>query len=401
MKDSLRVLVLNRCFPPEVGATGNIAEDFGRILSRSHTVTFLVGRPVEMERADSDYLTKRDVQNGFALERLWSTTFSHRRMLGRLANYVSYLFVALFRSLTIQPRPDVILAMTDPPLTCVIGAVVSIVRKCKFVYHIQDVHPDMALASGLINPGWAVSLWERLHRWALRQGDLLIVLGEDMKERMLAKGIRSSSIVVVCNGANRLEPITQTEHPTVKAIRGNYPFIVMHAGNLGYAGSWDAFVEAVHSLKDANVGVVFVGEGTRRSFLESLTKELPYVRFFPYFPESDLPFVLAAGDIQVVSIKRGLEGLVVPSKLYSILMCGRPVLAVAPESSAICRLVDDHSCGLKADPDDPQAICDQLLFARDHPEELKNMASRSRKLGLQCDRRILGEDFVHAIESVV
>ena len=401
MNRSLNVIVLNRCFPPEIGATGKVAKDLGRILAQRHSTTFLVGRPVETGQPQPYSLLRRTHQEGFTVERLGSTVFSHRRMIGRVLNYLTYFVLALFRCLTFRPRPDVVIAMTDPPLACVIGLLTALFRKCKFVYNIQDLHPDMALAAGLVRPGWVVAVWERLHQWVLRRGDLIVVPGEDMKERLLSKGVRFESIAVVRNGSEPIDPLSQPEHPVVKEIRRNFPFVLIHAGNLGFAGSWETILNAAKLLTGENIGIVFVGDGVLRSQLESLSKNLAHVRFLDYRPQEDLPYVLGAGDLHVVTLKRGLEGLVVPSKMYPILMSGRPILAITPERSDVSRLVRESQCGLVADPDNAVSIAKSVLFARDHPEEVTKMAARAREFGVGFSRNDLAKEFVHAIEKVV
>ena len=400
MNPSLNIVILNRCFPPEIGATGKVARNLGRVLAHRHYTTFLVGRPVGSDGRQPYALFRQERQEGFTIERLGSTGFTHRSMTGRFVNYLSYLCLALFRSLTLRPKPDVVIAMTDPPLTCVVGRLTARFRKCRFVYNIQDLHPDMALAAGLVRPGWVVAMWERLHRWALRRGDLIVVPGEDMKERLVSKGVPVRSIAVVRNGSEPIGPPSNGDHPVVKAIRRNYPFVLVHAGNLGFAGSWETIIEAARLLTDENVGIVFVGDGTVRPRLESHTKGLPHVQFLNYWPQQDLPYVLEAGDLYIVTLKRGLEGLVVPSKTYPILMSGRPILAITPEESDISRLVKESQCGLIADPDDAASIVRSVLFARDHPEEISKMASRARDLGQQFNRNALAKEFVQAIEHV-
>ena len=403
MTPPLKLLILNRCFPPEVGATGKVAKDLGRTLGQNHMTTFLVGRPVSMatDQGDPYKVFHQEIQNGCTIERLGSTAWSHRHMAGRLFNYVSYMCLALIRCLTIKPKPDVIIAMTDPPLACLVGLFTALFRKCKFVYNIRDLHPDMALAAGLVKPGRLVSVWERLHRWILSRGDLIVVLGEDMKERIISKGVKVESVVVVRDGSEPLEASLQPGHPVINEIRCDFPFVLVHAGNLGFAGSWETILEAARLLTNENIGIVFVGDGVLRSKLEALSKGLSHVRFLDYLPQKELPYVLGAGDLHVVTVKSGLEGLVVPSKMYPILMCGRPILAITPELSDVSRLVRESQCGLVADPDDPVSVVQRVLFARDHPEELSRMASRAGNLGKRFNRNVLANDFVRAIEEVV
>ena len=233
-------------------------------------------------------------------------------------------------------------------------------------------------------------MWERLHRWALTGADLVVVLGEDMKERILSKGVKNESIVVVRDGSETIEPIEKKEHQVLKTIRRDFPFILLHAGNLGFAGSWKTIVEAARQLAHEDIGIVFIGDGVQRPQLESDTKDLSHVRFLDYLPKKDLPYVLGAGDLHVVTVKEGLEGLVVPSKMYPIFMSGRPILSISPEGSDVSRLVREYRCGLLAKPNDVEAVVQHVLFARNHPEELTRMGDRARDLGKQFDRKDFG-----------
>ena len=125
----------------------------------------------------------------------------------------------------------------------------------------------------------------------------------------------------------------------IRTIRGNFKFVLLHAGNLGFYGAWETLITAVRNLEADGVGLVFVGEGAQRAHVEALAREAKNVRFLPFFPASKIPSVLAAPDAHVITVKRGLEGVVVPSKMYGILAAGKPIIAVAPEETDVgCHL---------------------------------------------------------------
>jgi glycosyltransferase involved in cell wall biosynthesis len=149
-----------------------------------------------------------------------------------------------------------------------------------------------------------------------------------------------------------------------------------------------------------NVGLVFVGEGAQRPFLEQKASSIRNVRFLPFRPLEEVPYVLASADLHVVTVKEGMEGLVVPSKVYPILMAGRPVLAVAPLGSDIARIVEKYRCGLVASPNEPQAVAKALLWARDHPEDLAEMGRRAREASALFDRQTLVQEFVKTIDNL-
>ena len=124
-------------------------------------------------------------------------------------------------------------------------------------------------------------------------------------------------------------------NPVSEQVRSGYRFVALHAGNLGFYGAWETMLQAARLLGDGGLGIVFVGEGAESDRLKAAADNISGVRFLPFRPASEVPFVLAAGDVHFVTVKRGLEGVIVPSKLYPILAAGKPVLVVStPQTDA-------------------------------------------------------------------
>ena len=334
----LHVLLLNEYFPPDTAATANNAALAAKALAQRHYVTVLAGRPsydpVERHRA---YLFKREQDGNLVVERVGSTAFSRHRMKGRLTNYLSYLALATPRALAMNP--DVVLAMTDPPVEGIIGASIAKFLGRPFVYNIRDLYPDMALAAGIMRRGFWSDAWEQAHRRALSQAARIIVLGEDMRERIIEKGVDPARIDVVRDAVAFPEVPPAADPAIVREIRAGFRFVIVHAGNLGFYGAWHTLIRAAKMLESHGVGLVFIGEGARKDEVQVAARNCPNVRFLPFFPASEIPAVMAAGDLHAITIKAGLEGVVVPSKLYNILAHGRPILAIATEKAEVTRLV--------------------------------------------------------------
>jgi len=143
------------------------------------------------------------------------------------------------------------------------------------------------------------------------------------------------------------------DHDVIRSIRGNFHFVLLHAGNLGFYGAWNTLLEGARRLESDGVGLVFVGDGTQREQLEATARGISNVRFLPFFPGSKIPSVLAAPDAHLITVKRGLEGVVVPSKMYGILAAGKPIVAVAPDECDVVSLGRSKGFSVSADPDEP------------------------------------------------
>lgn len=396
----MNILLLNEYFPPDTSATAKMAALVVSELSKRHRVTVLCGRPsYDPSERHPFYLFRREEQGNVTILRAGSTTYPRFRMRQRVLNYLSYLALAVPRALLV--RTDVVLSMTDPPIMGIAAAFVALLKRRPFVYNIRDMYPDMALGGGILRPSVFASLWEKLHRWALRRAVKVIVLGGDMKDRIIAKGVEPTRVVVVRDGVPIPESLPPADHRVSQEVRCGFPFVLLHAGNLGFYGAWETLVAAARELERDRVGLVFVGEGAKRAEIEAAAQASPAVRFLPFQPPEHIPHVLAAGDLHVVTIRRGLEGVVVPSKLYGILAAGRPVLAVAPEESDVARIIRRAACGVVANPDDPASVVGVVRRLLADREKLAEMGARARAVAAEYERQKHLEFFARAIESVV
>jgi glycosyltransferase involved in cell wall biosynthesis len=320
-------------------------------------------------------------------------------MRRRVSNYLTYLSLAIPRAISIHS--DVVLAMTDPPIEGIAGALVAQLSGRPFIYNIRDMYPDMAVGGSIVRPGSLTARWEGLHRWALRRAARVIVLGEDMRDRIVAKGVDAARVVVSRDGTTILETLPPPDNAIAREIRGDFRFVLVHAGNLGSYGAWQTLISAVRVLEKEGVGLVFVGEGAMKAQVEAMAAGCRAVRFLPFRPASEIPLVLSSGDMHVVTVKRGLEGVVVPSKLYPTLAAGRPVLGVAPEDCDVVRIIRRSGCGLAANPDDPNTVVEALRGVLHDSEQVRNMGLRAREIAISYDRVKQLKIFTETIEEVV
>jgi colanic acid biosynthesis glycosyl transferase WcaI len=395
----MRILLLNEYYPPDTSATAKMAAQVAEALAQRHEVTVVAGRPsYDPEEFYPFAFLRRDVRDSVTVERVGSTAYPRHRMRRRVSNYLSYLALAIPRALVI--RSDVVLAMTDPPVAGIAGAFVARMAGRPFVYNIRDLYPDMALGGDIVRPSRWMDRWEQMHRRALRQAARVIVLGDDMRTRILSKGVAPERVVVVRDGTCFPASIPEANHPAVREIRCGFPFVVLHAGNLGFYGAWGTLLKAAEILRNQDPGFVFIGGGANRAALEASVVNSPNVRFLPFRPVEQVPHVMMAGDLHVITVRRGLEGVVVPSKIYSILAAGRPILAVAPPESDAAQIVRESGCGVAVDPDDPAGVAAAIHALRNDPSRLAEMGHRARETAEKYARVNELERFVGIIEEV-
>src|SRR5271154_1897912 len=208
----MHILLLNEYYPPDTSATAKMAAQVAEALAQRHRVTVVAGRPSYDPDARYPYaLLRRDTRNKVTVECVGSTAYSRHQMRGRVSNYLSYLALAVPRALAL--RPDIILAMTDPPVAGIAAAFIARLSGRPFVYNIRDMYPDMALGGDIVSQNPWVEHWERMHRSALKQATRVIVLGDDMRDRILAKGVSPENVIVVRDGSSPPGPMPDGNDP--------------------------------------------------------------------------------------------------------------------------------------------------------------------------------------------
>lgn len=399
----MRVLLLNLYYPPDTSATAKMAQTVVAALAEKHDVTVLCGRPsYDPTERRPWHLFQSERSGHVRILRVGSSDYPRTQMKKRVFNYLSYVFLAVPRALFLSC--DVVLAMTDPPFEGIVGAFVALLKRKPYVYNIRDLYPDMAVSGSIVKPGLLARVWERLHRWALRRAARVVVLGEDMRNRILAKGVKPAAVVVVRDGTeiapkNALPPPLDPE--VIRAIRGNFRFVLLHAGNLGFYGAWETLLTGAASLVDDGIGLVFVGDGAQRARLGTAAATIPNVRFLPFFPAGKIASVLAAADAHLITVKRGLEGVVVPSKMYGILAAGKPIVAVAPSECDVVSLGESTGFSISSDPNDPIRFAQLVRELSQSPAKLSDMSRAAFAAAPDFERSAELQKLVKIIETAV
>lgn len=378
------ILFMNRSYWPDAEATGQLLTELAQGLASRFDVAALVGHPnANLEAGDYRHIRHRA---GVRIRRVWHTRFNKRRMLGRLCNMASYLLSAAPSAL-LGRRPDVIVVETDPPLLCLIGAMVQRLRGSRLVVYLQDINPDVAFALGKFrNRGpirWLRSLFFRTYRKA----DSIVVLSEDMKSLLIEEGVAPERIHCIPNWVDveQVHPVKQ-DNPLRAQLKAQDKFVVMYSGNMGLTQRLETMLDAAGELaSDPRFLFVLMGRGATRASLEALVKDrgLTNVRFLDYYPKDQLAISLSAADVHLVPLDPKLSRLLMPSKLYGILASGTPVCAMTSPDCELARIVTGEKVGTVTPAGDVAALVKALLDMAGQPAELAAMGQRARGLAIE------------------
>tara|TARA_Y100001970_G_scaffold212731_1_gene259833 strand:- start:234 stop:1070 length:837 start_codon:yes stop_codon:yes gene_type:complete len=237
------------------------------------------------------------------------------------------------------------------------------------VLNIQDVHPDAAVETGTLSDERIVSLLKRLETFSYKKADAVTVLSQDLKGRLLSRVDDESKLLVIPNfvDTERIYP-AERSNSYRQELGVTDETVVLYAGNIGFSQPLELVLEAAKYFAHRD-DLVFVinGNGSRRLHFEAASEEIPNVTFMDYQPNSRLNEVLAAGDIHLIPLKPGLGSISVPSKLYSILAAGRPVLASVDPGTEIDLVVTQSGAGRSVPAGDTEAFISALEALIDDP----------------------------------
>lgn len=314
---------------------------------------------------------------GVKLHRRWHWVPAKPSTLKRLLHEMSFVFTSTWAALT-QPRPDVYIVVS-PPLFLGLGAfLVSRIKRAPFVFHVQDLQPDAALGLGMIKPGPAVRALYLLEKWNYRSAALVSGISQGMMDAFARKGVPAAKTTLFPNWIPDASAPPKAGAASFRAANGISPHqpLIAYSGNVGVKQGLEVVIDAAaqpagsEPAEQSAAHWAICGEGAAKPALEQRIQETRAagVRLYPLQPDDLYQALLRESDVALITQQRGTGQFFFPSKLLSILQHGKPVLAVADESSELARAVRQGQFGLVTEPGDSAGLrraASQLLQASD------------------------------------
>ncbi len=407
----MHVLFFNRSFYPDGAATGQLLTDLAEDLVRQHgwRVTVVAGVPLAPSKpalpTEGGVLVGRETYRGIEIRRARGTSFDKRRFAGRAMNYMTYFFAACWAGLRVD-RPDVVVALTDPPIIGLAGWLAAKRARAPLVMAFQDLFPEVTVLLEDFHSSTIDGWLQRVNRFLCRRAARIVALGETMKQRLVEdKGARPDRTVIISNWADTTAIAPGDKQTAFARDHGlTEAFVVMHSGNIGLSQNLETVIEAASKLRDLpNLKVVFQGDGVKKADLQrqAAALGLSNVLFLPYAPKDRLGETFAAADVFVVSLQRGMAGYIVPSKLYGILAAGRPYIAAVEESCEVASITRTCDCGLVVEPGSADALATSLRQLHSDAALTTRLGANARAAGLRFDRTTQVRRYAALLSEVV
>jgi len=377
------VLLVNQSFWPDVVATAQQAHDLAKFLeSRGDRVTVVASRSLYGKKGSR--LPSTETKDGVEVHRVSYNLFDKKGLVSRALDYLRFNVAAACHVLRLS-RHDVVICLTTPPFVALIGVLVKAIKGTRFIFWTMDLYPDLPVKAGIIS----------------RNG----VAHRCMRDRIIDKGIATDRIAMIHPWSDpdeipelpvrRLELAVDslaTQRPTAPVPCGPNPlrtewelgdrFVIQYSGNFGLGHDAETVFGAMLKLKeDDGIRWVIVGDGVMRPVVDEFVRkhDIRNVVLKPYQPRSRLGTLISLGDVHLVLMVPGFEGVILPSKLYGILAAGRPAIFVGPERSEIARIIKEDNCGIVVPNGNSEGLVRVLGEIRRDPALGLSLGHRGRK----------------------
>lgn len=362
----MNILVLCPHFAPDVAPTGEVMTAIaGELAALGHRLHLVTALPWYLHHRIEDGWGGRVVRveklPWGQISRVHPFPTDKTNIPARALAFAGFTALSGLVGLLSRAKPDVVLAMS-PPLTLGPAAwLIAKARRAPFVFNVQDIFPDVAVELGVLRNHNVIRAAQQMERFIYRRADAVTVLSADLADNVGQKlgappGTPPAKVRIIPNFVDTsFVAVADRDNGYRQEYGLSGRTVVMYAGNVGLSQSLDLVLYAARELAESHPEVVFVinGGGSAKADLQARAAGLANVRFIGLQPKERLPEVLAAADLHLVPLRKGLARSSVPSKLYSILAAGRPVLAAVDEGTEVARTIERARCGIAVPPDAP------------------------------------------------
>lgn len=344
------------------------------------------------------------INDNFINYRVGSKSGEGTNLFTRMLKYIALTFCIYKKAKTIDA--DVVYIYSTPPFLGYLSYMFH--GKTKVLYNAQDLFPDsLKVALSIKENNCLIKLFRYLEKKVYECSDVVVTISEDMKHTISSNGCDINKIKVISNWADidNIKPINKEHNKLYDEfnIRKDR-FTVLYAGDIGMHQHLDVFLDTAKLLKDyKDIQFVFFGNGAYKTRIKEKIDEYKLNNFYlyPLQPIERISLVYSLGDLDIVSLEKGMTKMALPSKVMSIMAAGRPVLGKFDKNSELAKLIDSKY-GIVVDTEDPIVLKQILIKAAKNRIVFETMGKHAREYAVQnFSREIQTKKYFDQIQRVI
>jgi colanic acid biosynthesis glycosyl transferase WcaI len=302
---------------------------------------------------------------------------------------------------------DVILAISPPIFLGITGYLIKKKNGGKIVYNVQDLFPESALLTGKLKEGFIYNLLKKMERFVYKRADCITVICERFRQEIKVDGINGGKIKTIPNWVDTefIKPMSR-EQNQFRMQRGLEDcFLVQFAGTIGYSQGLEIVLEVAKDLENyKDIKFVIVGVGVVKEELVRKAEEmnLSNIKFFPTQPQEMLPYLLTSADVSLVTLKKNMSRVSLPSKILSIMAAGVPMIASLDEESEGWKIINESNCGITVPPEEPERLKEAILHFYNKRDTIPKLGFNGREFVLKkYSRRTVVDSYEKLFQSLL
>lgn len=413
----MNIVYVNQDFPPEVGAgPARVVEMSREWQDLGAHVTIATGMPNrripgrEDGRIPEPYrgrLFMEQELEGMRVLRAWLYASPKRSFARTVANNMSFALTSSVQAMTRVRKPDVIIASSPPFLTHLTGELLRLVKRVPLVLEVRDLWPDYLVDMGVIKSRLLQRAVFGLERYLLSKAARVVVVTGSFRHRMIQKGVAADRIEVISNGVDteRYRPDPTAMAPIPEMASDGDRFNVGYLGNFGAGQELRTVLDAaaVVRAEAPDIHFVLVGDGKQKPEVEARANELQLsnLSIHPPILKEETRAFYSQCDICLVPLAPvPIFSETVPSKLFEVMACGRPVLASVSGEAA--EIVGSSGAGVISPPGDAEAMARAIIRLRSaSPAERQEYGEAGRRFVQEhYDRKSLAHRYYRLLQDV-
>ena len=383
MKKTRDILFLCQFFYPEYISSAQLPFDTARALKDAgYTVDVLCGYPHEyLEGKD---IPVREEVDGIRIRRLKYIQMNRAGFLGRIINYFSFTFMVLLHLLDIAKYKAVVV-YSNPPILPWIASWAKVLFGTKLVFVSYDLYPEVATVTNTLRDGNIICrLMHHINRCVYRRADRVVALSTEMREFILKnRSISPECVAVISNWYEDKGPLQRDLTGNAFREKAEGRFVVSYFGNMGTMQDMDTILGAIRLLKnDGSVFFLFAGHGNKMEHLKAIIREeeIRNIAIYDFLHGQSFQDALNISDCAFVSLEKGATGLCAPSKTYSYMMRGIPLLVIMDESDIVRDV--EKGAGIWVRNGESEKLAAAIRSLQADPDKQKNMRQICREIYL-------------------
>lgn len=407
----MKILFLCQYFPPEMGAPSARTYEHARYwVQEGHEVTVVCGLPNHPDGiVPPGYRGKWLVHenwDGIRVLRGWLYATPNRGVLKRSIAFLTYMISSILVAIFVAGKCDVVVA-TSPQMLCgLAGYIVSLFKWRPFVLEIRDLWPAQIIDLGVIKNRLVIKLLSALETFLYRRAKAIVTIAPAMSREIAERGFGENKIFTIPNGIDEefFKPTEGGKKLREEKDWDSSKIVVLYIGTMGLSQGLETILQVAEKTKDnPNILFVFVGAGADRERLIAMSKEkgLSNTEFYPPVKKQDMPDWYCASDICLVPLKkRNVFRFNIPSKMFEIMACEKPILLGAEGQAR--EILEQSEAGVAVEPENAYAYVSALLEMVDNREMWEKYGKRGREYVLaHFTRRENAKKYLGVFEKVV